>query len=166
MTTEHPRIRIEALCIEVIDLRPAQNAVRAKYGPRYHVSDNCLREIAILWGIEQPQGIINDAGVFKTCKNIRHRAGRCRAELHLAASSSGLWAMDTSYAAALSGGGASPSVWNPVAFLSEQDARVAGLHELLTRFRAIAASGMPEAAEARTLTDLLVAERMPQLSLF
>jgi len=164
--TDHPRIRLEPLGIEVLNLRPAQDAIRAKYGPRYHVSDDCLWEVAALWGVQPHHEIINDAGVFTPYREIGHRGGRCRAEIRYASSPSGLWAMDTSYMVAMCGGGASPSLWNPLAFLNEADARTAGLNELITLFRGIAACGGSDAAEARKLVDLLEAERMPQLSLF
>lgn len=160
-----PRIRLEPLGIEALDMRPAQDDIRAKYGPLYHVNDACLREVAALWGIEPQHECINDVGVFIPYVDIAHRAGRCRAEIHYARSPTGLYAMDTSYMTAIRGGGASPSVWNRVAFLSEADARAAGLHALIERFRRIADEGGPDSADIRRMVDLLLAERTPQLSL-
>lgn len=165
MRAEHPLIRLEPLGIEALNLRPAQDAIRAQYGPRYHVSEDCLREVAALWGA-QPHEIINDAGVFMPYRRINHRAGSCSAELRLATSPSSLWAMSTSSMSALCGYSSAPSVWNRHAFLNEADAIAAGLHELITRFRALAAEGGSEASNARKLVDLLEMERMPQLSLF
>lgn len=158
-----PRIRLELLGIEVLHLRPAQNAIRQKHGPRYHVMDECLRDVAALWGIEPPLACINDAGVFIPYESVERRAGRCCAELRYASSPSGLWAMTTSYATAMSGGGSSPSVWNAFAFQSEADARAAGLHDLMSLFRGMADQGM---TDARKLVELLEDERTPQLSLF
>lgn len=166
MKTTHPLIRLEPSGIKVLHLRPAQDDIRARYGPRYHVDDHCLRDIAALWGFEPDQEGKNGAGVFDPCELIHIRAGRCRAEMHYARSPSGLWAMATSYNTAVCGAGASPSVWNSIAFLSETDAERAGLAELTARFRGIAARGGPGAADARKMMELLDAERMPQLSLF
>lgn len=162
-----PRIRLEPSGIEVVHLRPAQMDICTRHGERYHLSDECLREIAALWGVEPHHGRINDAGVFTPFDTVIDiGAGRCRAEILMACSPSGLWAMDTSYMTAMSGGGSAPSVWNPIAFLCEADARAAGLNELIARFRAIAAEGGSDATDARNLADLLCAERTPQLSLF
>lgn len=164
--TARPRIRLEPFGIEALDMRPAQNAIRIKYGPRYFADDACLREVAALWGIDPKHEGINDSGVFIPYKKIEHRAGRCRAEIRYARSPSGLYAMDTSYMTAMCGGGAAPSVWNRVAFLSEADARAAGLNEMIERFRGIAAQGGSDSADARKLIALLEAERTPQLALF
>lgn len=164
--TALPRIRLEPLGIEALDMRPAQQDIRERFGPRYFADDACLREVAALWGINAHHECINDAGVFIPYEQIEHRTGRCRAEIRTACSPSGLYAMDTSYMTAMCGGGASPSVWNRVAFLSEADARAAGLHAMIERFRGIAAEGGTDAADARKLIALLEAERMPQLTLF
>lgn len=161
-----PRIIIESLSIEALDMRPAQNAIRAKFGPRYHVNPECLKEIAALWWIEPPNNCINDRGVFVACTRIDHRAGRCSAEVRYARAPSGLWAMDTSYMTATCGAASAPSVWNRLAFLCEADARTAGLRELIQRFRGIAECGGSAALDARKLTQHLEAEQTPQLSLF
>lgn len=161
----HPRIIVPP-GVEALDLRPAQNEIRARYGRAYHLNDDCLRDVAVLWGIARQHDCINDAGVFMPCQSIDLRAGRCRAEIQYAASPSGLWAMDTSHMTASSGSGSSPSVWNGVAFLSEDDARAAGLYALIELFRHIAAAGRPEAVDARKLVALLEDERTPQLALF
>lgn len=165
MMTKLPRI-IVSPGIEALDLRPAQKDIRARYGRGYHVNKDCLRDVAALWGIGPQHVCINDAGVFMPCQNIDLRAGPCRAEIHYAVSPSGLWAMDTSHMTATSGNGSSPSIWNRVAFLSEDDARAAGLHALIELFRHIAAAGRPEAADASKLVALLEEERTPQLTLF
>lgn len=162
---KHPRI-IVSPGIEALDLRPAQYEIRTRYGRGYYVNEDCLRDVAALWGIGPQHECINDAGVFVPFQSIDLRAGRCRAEIRYASSPSGLWVMDTSHMTATSGGGASPSVWNGVAFLSEDDARAAGLHALIELFRYIAAIGRPEAADARKLVSLLEDERTPQLALF
>lgn len=166
MSIAHPRIRLEPSGIEVLNLRPVQGAIRGKYGPLYHVNNECLREIAGLWGIEEHHSCINDAGVFMPYNEIERRAGRCRAAIRFARSPSGLWSMDTSHSTATAGQGSSPSVWNPVAFLSENDARAEGLQQLIVGFRGIAACGGSDAADARKLVTMLEDGRMPQLSLF
>ncbi len=166
MKPTHPLIRLEPSGIAVLHLRPAQDAIRVRYGPHYYVNDECLRDIAALWGFELDHAGMNSAGVFNPCELIERRAGRCRAEVLYARSPSGLWAMATSYSAAICGAGASPSVWNFIAFLTETDAKDAGLADLIARFRGIAARGGTDAADARKIIDVLEAERVPQLSLF
>lgn len=162
---EHPRI-IVSPGIEALDLRKAQNEIRARYGRGYHVNEDCLRDVAALWGTGPEHDCINRHGVFEPCQCFEWQAGRCRAEIDYVRSPSGLWAMDTSHMTATGGSGSSPSIWNRVAFLSEDDARAAGLHALIELFRHIAPSGRPEAADARKLVALLEDERTPQLALF
>lgn len=157
------RVRLAPSGIDALDMRPAQDAIRRKYGPRYHVMDECMTEVAALWGIGLDRTCINDAGVFVSYETLDHRAGRCRAELCYARSPSGLWAMTTCYEIATGGSGSAPCVWNRIAFQSEADARAAGLHDLIALFRNMAAHGI---ADARKLADALDAERMPQLALF
>lgn len=163
---ELPRIRLAPLGIEALDMRPAQNEIRARYGRGYHVNDDCLRDVAALWGIGPEHACISDSGVFIPYERIELAKGRCRAEIRTVRAPSGLWAMDISYAAAICGGAASPSVWNGTAFFSEADARGAGIQALIMRFRAIIAEGGSDASEARQLIALLEAERKPQLALF
>lgn len=163
---EIPRIRLTPLTIEALDMRPAQNEIRVRYGRGYHINDDCLQEVAALWGIARQHDCINASGVFIPYDRIECRAGRCSAEIRFASSPSGLWAMDTSYMTVTCGGGSSPSVWNGVAFLSEDDARAAGVHALIELFRNIAAAGKSEAADARKLIQMLEEARTPQLSLF
>lgn len=163
---ELPRIRLAPLGIEALDMRPAQDEIRARYGRGYHVNDDCSQEVAALWGIAPQHDCINGSGVFIPYDRIECRAGRCSAEIRCASSPSGLWAMSTSYMTATSGSASSPSVWNGVAFLSEDDARTAGVHALLELFRNIAAAGKSEAADARKLIQMLEEARTPQLSLF
>lgn len=160
-----PRVRLQPLGIDTLDMRPAQNEIRTRYGRGYHVNDGCLRDVAALWGIAPQHKCISDAGVFMSYERIQCRAGRCSAEIRHACSPSGLFAMDTSHMTASSGSCSSPSVWNAVAFQNEDDARAAGLYALIELFRNIAASGRSEAADARKLVSLLEAERTPQLAL-
>lgn len=161
-----PRIILESLSVEALNMRRAQDAIRAKYGPRYHVNPECLAEIAALWGIEPHHDCINDAGVFIAWTQIGLRAGRCSAEVRYARAPSGLWAMETSYMTAMCGAGAAPSVWDHFAFLCEADARTAGLQALIAKFRGIAMQCGSVAADARKLIEILEAERTQQLSLF
>ena len=163
---ELPHVRLDFLGIEALDMRPAQNEIRARYGRGYHVNDDCLRDVAALWGIAPQHDCINDSGVFIPYERIECRAGRCSAKIRYASSPSGLWAMDTSYMTATCGGGSSPSVWNGIAFLSEDDAKAAGIQALIELFRNIADAGKSEAADARKLIQMLEEARTPQLALF
>lgn len=159
-------IQIEPMGIKAVDMRPAQQALRVQYGRRYYLSPECLRDVAALWGVVLPSPYMYDVGVFRNARSILHRTGRSEADIRLACSPSGLWAMDTSYMLPLSGHGAAPSVWNPVAFRCEADAVAAGLHELVEALGRIASSSRSDATEALRLMDILKAERTPQLSLF
>lgn len=129
--TRLPHITVDPPGIKVLNLREAQNAIRRKYGPRYHIMDEALRDVAALWGIAPHDDCINDCGVFIPYELITCRTARASAEIRIAESPSGLFAMDISYSAPISGAGAAPSVWNRIAFLGRDDARMAGLHELI-----------------------------------
>lgn len=159
---EFPRIRLAPLGIEALDMRPEQDAIRLKYGPGYHLSDECLREVAAFWGINPEHVCINRHGVFDPYQSLEWQAGRCCAEIDYVRSPSGLWAMATGYQTANAGGSHAPSVWNSIAFLSEADAKSVGLHRLIERFRRMAEQGV---SDVRKLTALLEAERTPQLAL-
>jgi hypothetical protein len=158
-------IILEPLGIKALDLREAGQVIRRKYGPRCHVMEEALREVAALWGSAPGDCRINDCGVFVPYETIACRTARASAEIRMAESPSGLWAMDISYHTPINGAGAAPSVWNRIAFLSRDDARIAGLHELIGIFTRKAADGT-EAAEAGKMLALLENEKTPQLELF
>lgn len=157
------RYRLEPLAFEVTDFTDVQNAIRRKHGPRYHLSPDRRAEIAALWGMRPDDASINDAGVFLGAEEIALKAGRCRCEIKLAQSPSGLWAMDTSHATPDSGAGSAPGIWNRIAFDCRDDARAAGLHRMISTFEVIASLGRAGAADARALVALLKAERTPPL---
>lgn len=161
------RIRLEPFGFEAIDLTELQAVIRRKYGPRYHVSDAWRDETAALWGILPGDGSINEHGVFLTYSDpVAVRAGRCRAEVQLARSPSGLWAMETCHATHDSGAGAAPGISNRIAFLCEDNARHAGLHRMISIFEAIAGLGRSSARDAAALVAKLKEARTPQLTLF
>lgn len=160
------RYRLDPFEFEVIDFTDVQNAIRRKHGPRYHLSEACRAEIAALWGASPGDGSINDCGVFQNVDDIALHAGRCRAEISIAESPSGLWAMDTSHATADSGAGSAPGIWNRIAFSSRDDARAAGLHRMISTFEVIAGLGRSSSADATALVALLKDECTPQLTLF
>lgn len=163
---QHPRITLGSIGPEILDLRPAQDTIRAQYGPRYHLDPNCLQEIAALWGVGVEHACINDAGVFLARDSFALRQGHCCAGIHMARSPSGLWAMATSYTTSRCGGGSAPSVWNGFAFLTESDSRMAGIHKLISKFQAIALEDGPGAMDARQMIAVLRSELTPQLALF
>ena len=66
----------------------------------------------------------------------------------------------------LSGAGRAPSIWNPVAFFSLDDARTAGLSKHRKLFTAIAQKGGKETAEAKAMLDLIEDAATRQLQLF
>lgn len=165
--TAHPLICLAWAGIEAIDLRPAQDAIRARHGPDYHLSEACLWEVAALWGIERGHGAINSAGVFTSGFHaVDVSTGRSRAEICIACSPSGLWAMETCFWTPTYGASAAPGVWNPVAFRCDDDARRAGLEALIARFRTFAAMDGSDGSDARKMIDRLVSEKTLQLRLF
>lgn len=158
---------IEIAGLPALDLRPAQQAIRAAHGPRYHVTDQALWEVASLWGIAPQHGRINPHGVFDPIdETIRIEAVRCYAEIELARAPGGLWAISTDYHLPNSGAGSAPSVWNRFAFFSRDDARAAGLAQLRERFTAIGERGGPDAQAAKQLVAKLQAMRFEQMELF
>ncbi|GFO80790.1 MAG: hypothetical protein A49_04170 [Methyloceanibacter sp.] len=157
-----PTIRLEPSGIEVLNLEPAQNAIRAKYGRSYHRSRDALDEAAALWGFERTSSV----GIWSPCDDVLEwRVGRCSAEIRLGRSPSGLWSMTTCYATSIQGQTCAPSIWNPVAFLSRDDARQAGLEYLVETLRGIAARRQSDASIAQKLADMLEAD-LWQRSLF
>lgn len=165
--TAHPRIIHAHSGVELLDLRPAQDVIREKYGYEYHRNEACLWEIAALWGVKPQHECINDAGVFTSSADaVRVSTGRSHAEIAIAISPSGLCAMDTCFWTPTYGASAAPSVWNAVAYLSEDDARRAGLAKLIELCRAFAAREGGDTTDARKMVALLEAEKMPQLRLF
>lgn len=68
--TGRPAILIDPLGITAFDLRPAQDAIRRKHGPRYHLSEAALWEVAALWGFAPGDPAINPHGVFMDCGNL------------------------------------------------------------------------------------------------
>lgn len=165
--TNFPLITIEPIGIAVFDLSEAQDAIRRKYGRQYHLSAECLADVAALWGLPNGSPLINDAGVFLTCEiALDLHAGPCSAEIEVAASPSGLWSMGKSCWGSDSGGGSAPSVWEQIAFRSRDDARLAAVAKLIEYFEAAIARGAPRECDLRSMLALLKAERTPQLSLF
>ncbi len=125
------RITIGPLGIAALDLRPAQAAIRKAHGPRYHVIDQAMWDVAALWGITPEHQRINDCGVFDPPDDvIRIEAGRSHADIELACAPSGLWAFATDYHLPNSGAGSAPSVWNSFAFESRADARSMAMAQL------------------------------------
>lgn len=162
-----PPITLEPLGLTALDMHPGQHAIRARYGPRYHVLDDALRDVASLWGLTLELGRINAHGVFTPLDEVlTFHAGRCRAEIKLAELPNGLCAKSTSHTLSCSGASSAPSVWNPVAFLSIDDARAASLHEHRQRFKAVIGAGDSDAADARSILDQIDGAATPQLELF
>lgn len=167
-TANHAHLpQIEIAGLPALDLRSAQQAIRAAHGPRYHVSDQALWEVAALWGIAPQHGRINPHGVFDPIdETIRIEAGRSYAEIELARAPGGLWAVSTDYHLPNSGAGSAPSVWNRFAFFSRDDARTAGYARLRERFTAIGERDSPDAQAAKQLIAKLQAMQFEQMELF
>jgi len=153
--------------VKALSLRKAQDAIRSKYGRDYHRNDQALQDAAALWGATLNQMPLNRIGVFEFLDDIVGlRAGRCEAIVKMAVAPNGLCAMETSHRLPLSGAGRAPSIWNPVAFFSLDDARTAGLSKHRKLFTAIAQKSGNEAAEAKAMLDLIEDAATSQLQLF
>lgn len=77
--TPYPRITLEPLGIEVLDLRPALQTIRRQHGPRYHCIAPALWDAASLWGLTRKDDAINRHGAFDLYNEvIELQAGWCQ----------------------------------------------------------------------------------------
>ena len=166
MTHDFPHLSIPGLNIAAFDLRPAQTAIKEKYGAGFHLDSDCLTEIASLWQVSPGDGLINSSGVFTNpAEAIELQSGKCNCTISLASTPSSLWAMSVSLQLSRSGLACPLSVWNSIAFATRGDAIACAVHGLQNHFRNIGLSS-PDAASARKLCVQLADVKAPQLELF
>ena len=157
---------------DVIFLSDAIGKIQEKYGDRYFAVPEAQQEAAALWGVKPDTDHINDCGVFTyTSDAMTLCAGNCKAELSLVEAPNHRWAISTGYSTSISGGGYAPSVWNRLAYPSRDDARLAGIFELISRFDREGSSinscnSDANRQQCRKIIALLEAEKTPQLALF
>lgn len=156
----------------VIDLAEAQNVICSKYGEHYITLPDALWEAAALWGVTPETCSINDCGVFTSRDDvIQLQSGGCRTAITLVKAPNGYWAMSIGCHTSTSGYGYAPSIWHRQAFPTRDDARLAGLCELIDCLQSTAKclSRLNDESNRHQICKmiaLLEAAKTPQLSLF
>lgn len=154
------------------NLSDLQDAIRAKHGERYYLSPAAMWEAAALWGVTPETGGINDCGVFTSLIDvIRFCHLRCKAKITLVETPNGFWAMSTTLQMHDEGRTYAPSIWNEWAFPTRDNARFAGLCELIGFLQSAveprySTNSATNQQELRQMIVLLEAEKSQQLSLF
>lgn len=157
---------------EWIDRNNAIDALHQKFGDRYPIVAEALWETAALWGVTPGMNSIHDSGVFTyVTDSFGLVADGCTAEAQLTQAPNGQWTMSTSYSTRISGGGYACSVWSRKAFLTHEDALLAALDELISRFQTEATdrnsgNNMSNRWAAQKMILQLESEQTPQLTLF
>ena len=118
-----------------IDLTEKIDDVRDRYGMRYWASDEARQEMIALWA--NPS--CNDCGVFENRETIRIRLDgtHWHGEIDIAVAPNGWHAISISWWYGLGGGGSAPSVWNPVAYTTREEAVAAGISNLIEKFEGV-----------------------------
>jgi hypothetical protein len=120
---------------DVIDLTDQLDAIRARY-PEYGNHPESSREAAALWG--HPHH--NEAGVIDATEVLQielESQKRWIAEIRLARTPNGCYAMDTEYSYPNGGGAAAPSVWNRHMYQTRESAVGSGFDQLIKRFEGV-----------------------------
>lgn len=156
----------------LIDLSEAIEALHQQFGPHLTIIPEALWKAAALWGVTPGTNSIHDSGVFTyVTDSFRLIIDGCAAEAQLTQAPNGQWAMSTSYNTCISGGGYACSVWSWKAFPTHEDARLAALDELITRFQTETAdrnsgNSLSNRQDVQKMILLLESELTPQMTLF
>jgi hypothetical protein len=136
----------------VTDLTEQQEEIRSRY-PEYGHHPAMIREMAALWG-DPPH---NENGVLETTERLSILEGQkqWKAEVRLAQTPSGRYAMSTSHQYPSGGGSSAPGVGDHRAYLSRDAAIEAGYNELIKRF-----AGVRDWKGTRPHTEPIIAEKM------
>jgi len=106
------------------------NAIRSKYGNRYHHELEAHREAAALWGADA-----NSCGVLPATHNETVLdAGSNKAEIRFCQTSKGYWLFGISCQTNISGHGYAPSAWDSVGFTSLEAARIEAMRRICRFF--------------------------------
>lgn len=138
---------------------------------RKHRNNPCreeaVAEACAVWGAN-----CNGSGVLEDRRTeVIAMVGRCKAQVSFATSGNGVWHIGIWAETRISGNCYAPSVWDRIAYGSEQDARLAGVERLIAIFKRElgsenSCSSDANKREIRELLKRLDAEKTPQLTLF
>lgn len=142
---------------DIVDFRVELDAIRQKYGPRFHCEENAVIDAAALWGAHCNAHGVLDQITEKI--SVKHKG--YSATIRLYRTAKGYWHIALDFTAPDSGLCTPASVWSGIAYASDLVARRAAIECLLNR-RAVRADG----ADLRTFRAKLEAELTPQLALF
>jgi len=141
----------------VIDHSQELQAIKDKYGERFHHEPKATQEAAELWGIET-----NKCGV---CRNITTEVlideKRITAEIYLARTTKNYWLTGISAHTSLSGTGYAPSVWDRTGYTSYDAARKQAIQKVKDFFSRSALE-----KEKSFIFSKISEKETPQLSLF
>lgn len=146
---------------DIVDFGEQLNAIRQKYGARFHSKNEAVTEAAALWGAQ-----CNDCGVLtQVTETISVVHARYSATIRLYETAKGYWHIALDLRMPDSGFGTPASVWTHQAYTSPLAARRVAIAHLLKR-TANAKQGATQRAELQAFRAKLEAELTPQLSLF
>jgi hypothetical protein len=138
---------------DIIDLTDQMNEIRSRY-PEYGHHPQMVHEMAALWG-NPPH---NEHGVLDSTERINveldgHK--QWKAEIRLALTPCGRYAMSTSYDYPSGGAGSAPGVGDHKAYLTREAAVECGFNELIRGF-----TGVRDWKGTRPHTEPLIAQKM------
>ena len=146
---------------DTVDFGEQLNAIKQRYGSRYHAKNEAVIEAAALWGAQ-----CNDCGVLTdVTETISIAHARYSATIRLYETAKGYWHITLDFRMPDSGFGTPANVWTHLAYNSALAARRAAIEHLLKR----TSSEKHPAARGQELHAFrakLEAELTPQLSLF
>ncbi len=138
---------------DIIDLKPQQDEIRSRYSEYGHHPE-MIEEMAALWG-NPPH---NEHGVLDPTEHLKidlQGERRWKAEIRLAHTPNGLYAMSTCYEYPSGGAGSAPGVGDCRAFLTREAAVEAGYNGLIKGFTSVR-----DWNGTRPHTEPLLAQRM------
>ena len=138
---------------DIIDQRAQMDEIRFRY-PEYGHHPEMVREMAAVWG----HPIHNEHGVIETSEIIQidlEGQKHWNAEIRLARTPNGRYAMSTSYGYPSGGGGSAPGVGDRKAYLTREAAVETGFDELIKSFTSVR-----DWKGTRPHTEPLIAQKM------
>jgi hypothetical protein len=138
---------------DIIDLGEQLNETRSRY-PEYGHHPQSSIDAAVLWGHPQynPHGVIESTEIIKIdLEGQKH----WEAEIRLARTPNGNYAMATSYQYPNGGGGSAPSVWDRKAYKAREAAVECAFNELIRGFE-----GVRDWKGTTSHTEPLIAQKM------
>jgi hypothetical protein len=138
---------------DIVGLTDQMDEIRSRY-PKYGHHPEMVREMAALWG-DPPH---YEHGVMDSTERVNFELDghkQTKAEIRLALTPNGRYAMSTSYDYPNGGAGSAPGVGDHKAYLSREAAIEAGVDELIKGFTSVR-----DWKGTRPHTEPLVAQKM------